>query len=265
MNLVSFVNRALKIGGPRIDLVTRDSTYYPSEWISGELFITAADYRQNVQSITINLKEFWFEYLMGGRCRASRYHQHDSIALVHNFAFLPRMKYQFPFEIQLPANCRISSEESGWRMGVVISTFGSSISRADFGINVQLSKALQQILEAIEKDTQFIEIPRGRQYISGTSATRFVFRPPEHLQSELQHFLLDVSWTDEGGIKGKMLFSKSESDSSDQFTLDTGDNYLQEFQIKPAQLFDSESQVDGRTITNLISEKLMGALGSKNH
>ncbi len=265
MNLMSFIKRILNIGGPQIDLVTRDSKYYPSEQIGGELLITAPDYRQNVKSITINLKEFWDEYSMDTRTIANRYSQHGSITIANNFVFLPRMKYKFPFEIQLPANCRVSSEESGWRLGVAISSFGSSVSRADFSINVQLSKVLQKVIEAIEKDTKFVEVSRGRKYIADTSATRFIFRPPEHLQSELQYFMLDVSLTEEGGIKGNIVFHMNESGSLSQFITDTGKNYSHEFHIKPTQSLDTKGQVDSRAFTNIISDKLMQALGSKNH
>ena len=211
MNPISFIKRVLSIAGPQIDLVTQDSKHYPSEWIKGELHITAPDYELNVKSITINLKEFWIEYLMDGRNWANRYCQHASITIANNLLFLPRMKYQFAFAVQLPANCRVPSEGSGWRLGVVVSTSGPSISRADFSINVQLSRVLQKIIEAIEKDTHFTEVPRGRKFIFDTSATRFVFRPPEHLQSELQYFTLDVTLTDDGGIKGNILFDRKES------------------------------------------------------
>jgi hypothetical protein len=265
MNLLSLFKRILNTDGPQIDLVARDSKYFPSEWIRGDLLITATDYRQNIKSITINLKEYWIEYPMGGRTRVDRYRQHDSITVANDFALLPRMHYKIPFEIQLPADCRVSSEESGWRLGVAISTSGSSILRADFNISVQLSKALKKIIEVIEKETQFMEVPRGREYNPDTSATRFVFRPPEHLRSELQYFMLDVSLNEEGGIKGNMLFKRSESGSFSMFTTNTGEDYSGEFQIKLAQLFDSEGEVERRTITKTIFEKMMEALGSKNH
>jgi hypothetical protein len=264
MKIISFFKRMLKIGGPQIDLVTQDSTYYPSEWIRGELFIAAPDYKQNIKSITVTLKEFWVDILINGRDIAARYHQHGSIVIVTDFVLIPRVKYQFPFELQLPANCRISSEESGWRLGVVISTLGSFVSRADFNINVQLSKVLQQIIEAIEKDTKFIEVPRGRRYLPDTSATRLVFRPPEHLQPELQYFTLDVSLNEEGGVKGNMLFKMSTSSSLGQFKTNHVEDFSREFQIPPTQSSDSKGQVEGR-ITNILSDTLMQALGSKNH
>jgi len=60
--------------------------------------------------------------------------------------------------LHLPTNCRVSSEESGWRLSVVINTSGSSISKTDFNINIQLSKVLQKIIEVIEKDTKLMEV-----------------------------------------------------------------------------------------------------------
>jgi hypothetical protein len=267
MTFVSFAKRILNIGGPQIDLVTQDSEYFPSEWIRGELLITAPEYRQKIKSIIINLEDFWNESVVSGTraTRASRYHRHDSVTIVNDFVFLPRIKYQFPFEIQLPINCRVSSEESGWRLDVVISAFGSPVSRADFNVDVQLSNVLQKIIEAIETDTKFVEVPRGRKYIPETSATRFVFLPIAHLQSVLQYFMLDVSLTEEGGIKGNMLLHMSESGFLSLLTKDTDANYSHEYQIKPTQLFDSEGQIEMRTITNVISDKLMEVHASKNH
>ncbi|MEJ2246950.1 MAG: sporulation protein [Acidobacteriota bacterium] len=267
MSFVSFVKRILNIGGPQIDLVTQDSEYFPSEWIRGELLITAPEYRQKIKSIAINLEDFWNESVMSGirATRASRYHRHDSITIVNDFVFLPMVKYQFPFEVQLPANCRVSSVESGWRLDVIISTFGSPISRAAFNIDVQLSKVLQQIIEAIETDTKLVEVPRGRKYIPENSATRFVFMPIEHLQSVLQYLMLDVSLTEEGGIKGNILFNMSESGSLGLLTKDTDGNYSHEYQIDPTQLFDSNGQIERKNITNVLSDKLMEVLAGKNH
>jgi hypothetical protein len=263
MNIIDFIKRILHIGGPQIDLVTRDTQYYPSDLIRGDLAITAPDYRQNIQSITVNLKEFWVEYLTRGgsalRGGTSMYHQHDSTTIANGFVFEPRMQYRFPFEVQLPRNCRVSSKESGWRLGVVITAFGSHVSRADFDINVQLSKVLQTIIEAIEKSTKFTEVPRGRKFIPNTFSTRLIFRPPEHLQSDLQYFKLDVSFTDEGGIEGNMLFNMTES-------MITGGKHSHEFQIKPTHLFHPDGKVDTSTITNIISAKSFEAIASrKNH
>ena len=149
MNLFSLIKRIFKVCGPQINLVTQNSEFYPSDLIRGELQITAPAYKQSIESITVNLKEFWVEYVVrrGGRAGgvASRYHQHDSVVIVNNYEFLPGMEYKFPFEIQLPNNCRVSSEESGWRLGVVVSTYRSFESRADFDIDVRLSKAFQKM------------------------------------------------------------------------------------------------------------------------
>lgn len=189
--MIRFLERVLKIGGPRTDLVTGDPEYYAGELIRGELSIAAPNYRQNIQSAAIALKDFWLEYLTRGGARmnywANRYKQHGSVSIARDFVFLPKMKYQFPFEIQLPANCRVSSKNSGWRLGVVITGPGSYVVRKDFNIHVRLSKTLQEMVAAIEKDLKFLEVPRGRKFLPESSATRFVFRPPDHLQSELDY------------------------------------------------------------------------------
>ena len=261
--MLNFIKRILNIGGPQIEIATQDSIYYPSDLIRGELLITAPAYRHNIQSITIDLKDFWVDSAARGRTRVNRYHEHGSITVANDYEFLPRMKYQFSFEIQLPVNCRVSSEDSGWRLGVVINPSESSAIRKDFTINVQLSKTLQTLIEAIEKETNFIEVPRGRKYIPDISATRLIFRPPEHLQPELQYMNIDISLTGEGGIEGNILFNKSKDSSLSQFISNSGENHLHEFHIKPAQLFDSNNQVNSRTLTNIVSEKSMELLSHK--
>lgn len=266
MKVFNSIKRILNISGPQIDMVTRDSEYYPADLIRGELLITAPDYRQDIRSITINLKEFWVEYLAGAGNRlgnrADRYRQHDSRTVVGYYVFNPGMKYQFPFEIRLPVNCRVSSKESGWRLGIVVSAAGFSVYRADFNIIVQLSKVLQEIIGAIERDAKFAEVPRGRKYLTDLSETRFIFRPPDHLQAEIQYLELGLSFTDEGGIKGNMLFNTNKGGTFSQFASNTGENVPYEFFVKPTQLFDSNGRVDSRTITNLISDGLMETLNS---
>ena len=109
--MLSIIKRILNIDGPKIDLVTQGSEYYPSDLIKGEVFITAPDYKQKVKAITLTLEEFWVGY----RRYSSRYLQHDNITLASRFVFDPKMQYHFPFEVELPKNSRVSSEESGWR------------------------------------------------------------------------------------------------------------------------------------------------------
>lgn len=248
MNLFNLFKRIFNIGGPQIDLVIQESIYYPADLIRGELLITAPEYGQNIRSITLSLKEFWVEYSIRGGTdvgiRADRYREYDSATLAKDFVFYPGMQYRFPFEIRLPANCRVSSEESGWRLGVVINTFRQFASRADFDVNVQLSKTLQTIIEDIETSTKFVEVPRGRKYIPDLSAMRFIFRPPEHLQPGLQYLELDLSLTEEGGIKGSILYRMNENSSFSQFI---------------------SNSVDAGVVTNAISDKLMEFLSSKSH
>ena len=261
-NMITLIHRILKIGGSEIDLVVGNTEYYPSEWIRGELFITAPDYRQNIESITINLKEFWVESAGSGTrvTKASRYRQHGSITVAEDLLFLPRMKYQFPFEIQLPRNCRVSSEEGGWRLGIVISDSGRSVVRADFHVNVRFSKVLQAIVEAVEKDTKFAEVPRGRKFMPDTSATRLVFRPTVHPLDRLQYFMFDVYFTEEDSLIGKIFLNTSKSSSMSWLTKDLSAIHPHEFKINHAQLFDSEGRVHGRTVAKFVSDELTEAL-----
>ncbi|MEJ2112090.1 MAG: sporulation protein [Acidobacteriota bacterium] len=261
-NIVTLIKRILKIGGPHVDLVVGNTEYYPSEWIRGELFVTAPNYQQNIESITINLKEFWVEFMGHRFTKASRYRQHGNITVVENLLFLPRMKYQFPFEIQLPHNCRVSSEEGGWRLGVVISDSSRSVVRADFHLNVRFSKVIQTIIEVVEKDTKFSEISRGRKFIPDTSATRLVFRPPVHLLDRLRYFMLDLYFTEEDNLIGKMYLDTSKSSSMNRFKNDMSDIQTHEFEINYAQLFNSEGRVQRKTVAKFLSDELTEALSS---
>ena len=258
--MYSIIKRILNIDGPKIDLVTQDSKYYPSDLIKGEVLITAPDYRQKVKAITINLKEFWVEG------RASRYHQHASIILARSFVFDPKMQYHFPFEVQLPKNCRVSSEESGWRLGVIINTRGLFVSRAEFDIDVKLSKVLQRIIESIERNTKSTEVIRGRKYDPYTSESLFVFRPPDHLQSELQYFELNISFLDEVGIKVNILITLNDVGTNNQYaTSNTQKTYSHNFDLKPIQSTNSKGQDDIVAITKFISDKLTEAISSKKY
>ena len=251
--MFSIIKRILNIDGPKIDLVTHDSKYYPSDLIKGEVLITAPDYRQKVKAITINLEEIWVEY--SRRSRGSRYHQHASITLARSFVFDPKMQYHFPFEAQLPKNCRVSSEKAGWRLSVIIYTYGLFVSRAELDIDVKLSKVLQRIIESIERNTKSTEVIRGRKYDTYTSESLFVFRPPDHLQSQLQYFELNISFLDEVGIKVNILITLK----------NTQKTYSHNFDIKPIQSTNSKGQDDIDTITEFISDKLTEAISSKKY
>ena len=249
-NLV-IIKRILNIDGPKIDLVTQGSEYYPSDLIKGEVLITAPDYRKKVKAITLTLEEFWVGY----RRYSSRYLKHVNITLASRFVFDPEMQYHFPFEVQLPKNCRVSSEESGWRLGVIIYAFGLSVFRADFDIHVRLSKLLQRIIESIERNTKSAEVLRGRKYDSYTSKSIFIFRPPDHLKSELQYFELNISFPDEAGIKVDILINWKNAQKT----------YSHNFDIKPIQSIDSKGQDDIVGITEFISDTLTEAMSSKKY
>ena len=264
MGLIRLIARVLKFGGPKVDLVTGNPEHYPAEWIRGEVSITAPNYRQSIKSVTISLKEFWVEYLSARLgYGADRYRRRGSVTIADDFVFLPGMKYHFPFEIQLPANCRFSSEKSGWRLGVEIAAPGRSVMRRDFNIHVGLSKVLHKVVAAIENDSKFLEVPRGRKFLVETSATRFVFRPPDYLQSELYFFMLDVSIADEGGIKGIMRFKATDDDSLLPFTADSEECFSYEFQIEPSRWFDDKGQIQYSAITNIVSERLREVLNGR--
>lgn len=267
MNMIRFLERVLKIGGPEIDLATGAPEYYAGEWIRGEVSIAAPNYRREIKSITVISKEFWVEYRTKGGSGlgwgANRYKQHGSVTIAHDFAFLPKMKYQFPFEIKLPDNCRESSKNSGWRLGAVIAGTGSYVLRKDFNIQVRLSKVLQEMVAAIEKDLKFLEVPRGRNFLPENSATRLVFRPPDHLQSELDYLMLDVSFTEEGGIEGNILVSIGYGDLKRLYAADSGERGASEFRIEPSRWVDSGGRIQFSSITNILSDRVRMALNNK--
>ena len=259
--MFSIIKRILNIDGPKIDLFTQGSEYYPSDLIKGEVFITAPEYRQYVKAITLYLKEFWVGYRS-----SSRYRQHASITLATRFVFNPRMQYQFPFEVQLPKNCRVSSEKSGWRLGVIINTSGLFVSKADFYIDVKFSKILQTIIESIERNSKSTEVIRGRKFDPFTSESLFVFQPPEHLQTELQYFELNISFLDEVNVRVNILITLKDVGLINQYaTSNTQKTYSHTFDIKPIKSSYSNGQVDIATIINFISEKLTEAISSKKY
>ena len=252
--MLSIIKRILNINGPKIDLVTQDSKYYPSDVIKGEVLIAAPDYRQNVIAITLTLEEFWVGY----RRYSSRYLKHTSITLASCFVFNPSMQYNFPFEVQLPINCRVSSETSGWRLGIIINTRGLFVSRAEFDIDVKLSKVLQRIIESVERNTKSTEVVRGRKYDPHTSESLFVFRPPDYLQSELQYYELDISFLEEASVKVNILITLNDVGTNQK-------TYSHNFDIKPIQSTNSKGQDDIVAITKFISDKLTEAISSKKY
>ena len=114
---------------------------------------------------------------------------------------------------------------------------------------------LQRIIESIERNTKSTEVVRGRKYDPYTSESLFVFRPPDHLQSELQYFELNISFLDEVGIKVNILITLK----------NTQKTYSHHFDIKPIQSTDSKDQNDIVPITRFISDKLTEAISSKKY
>ena len=185
------------------------------------------------------------------------YKTHVKVALQGAFDFEPRSQHSFPFEADLPRNCRISTPHTGWCLVVSMDIPKALDPTERVVLKVEPVEEFLAIIEVCEEKLGFQERQKTRNWNPRSSKTTFRLLPPEVLKSELDYLAFEISQTEDGGVEGDLIFNLREKSIADYFKAIIGrDKIRKPFHLAASQLYAQ----DGRVRSGDIAEVIMGSL-----
>ncbi|MEE8114966.1 MAG: sporulation protein, partial [Nitrososphaerales archaeon] len=208
MGILEGPKRTLNIAGAKIIVALEHNKISQSDLIKGEVLVTAPEYRLAGSSIKIELREFWFERIRHGPWAGKRVRinkTHVEVGLLGAFDFEPKSEHRFPFEVQLPRNCRISTAKTGWRLAVTIDIPKARDPVKEVLLKVQPAKAFLAIIKVCEDRLKFQL--KLTSWVSGSSKTYFRLSPLEALRPELDSLQVGMGQEEGGDVEGVLTFN----------------------------------------------------------
>lgn len=217
------LKQMLNIGGASIVMILNEHVYSQGDIVSGEITIIGGEQEQAVKSVSLQLKEFWTEQ----RRRHSRhgsYYQtvtvdklHEELAIGNSFELLPKMEINFPFQVQLPRNCRIPTESTGWWLIVKMDIPSTRDPRGKTLLNVQPARELLEIVQTCEEQLGFLLDSAGSPWNPKTGRTCFRLLPNHQWKDDIDSMTLELSVCSDGEVRGEIVFNRQEESLWDHF------------------------------------------------
>ncbi|MGV6850753.1 MAG: sporulation protein [bacterium] len=263
MSAFNQLKQKLNVNGPRIEISTNTHVYHQSDRINGTVHITAPDYRIFGNSIKISLKDFWTEVTSNGKSTQTRT-VHKIISqteLQGSFELESLFEYTFPFQFDLPNNCRLSTRGEGLCLIVSLDIPKAIDPQKRQLIEVVPSPSIMTIIQACEQKLGFSEKIKSRKWNKKTLKTTVRLQPPESLESELDYLAFSLLQSENGGVLGEIIFNLQEHSIGDYLKAMLGkDKISQPFKID-ADLLNHPNSQD--KIARIVTEFKEKAINSK--
>lgn len=260
MGFLTSLKQAFNISGTDVAVVTEDDAYCQSDRVSGKVVIRGGEYEQSGESIKLELKEFWTETRSAGQYGSTTvtvFEVHEAVTLTKNFSIQPRSEQSYPFEVQLPMNCRISTADTGWRLVVTMDILGARDPTGEVILEVQPAEEFLAIVQACDLGMRFQEASRFRGWDRSTDATRFRLIPPMVLKSELDYLRLDLLQKQNGAVTGSLVFDLQEHSLADYFKVIGGrDEVKRPIALSRDDIFLPDREINVAEITRSIGRSL---------
>ncbi len=252
MGILEGLKRTLNIAGTKSIVVLEDNKFSQSEVIKGELVITAPEYKQAGNSIKIELKEFWTVRISRTDARATKSKTRAEIGLLGAFNFEPKSEHKFPFEAQLPRNCRISTADTGWYLGITIDIPNARDRVKEVFFKIRPAKEFLSIIKVCKEKLGF-QLKSTYYWHPPSSRTYFRLLPLKALRSELDYLDIRMAQEEDGGVKGDLIFNLQEKTIGDYFkALMRKDLVKRHFHLASSQIFSDDGKVNSGEIAKVI-------------
>lgn len=266
MDILEGLKRTFNISGSKIVVVLEDEIYSQCDVIRGEVVVTAPDYKQAGNAINLELKEFWTETRSTGKTTTivTVHKTHAKIDLRGVFDFEPRSQHSFPFEVELPRNCRISTKHTGWCLVVAMDIPKAIDPTERLVMTVQPLEEFLAIIEVCEEKLRFQERKKSRHWNLRSSRTYFRLMPPQVLETELDYLALEISQAEDGSVEGDLIFNLQEKSIADYFKAIIGkDKIRRQFHLASSDLYAQDGSVKSREIIEVIRGSLKEVLDQR--
>ena len=267
MGILEGLKRTLNIAGSEIIVVTKDLRHSQGDSVRGDVEVIASDYKLAGNSIILELKEFWIETRTTGKTTTTVtvHKTRANVAFEGFFDYEPGSRHRFPFDVELPRNCRISTQNTGWCLTVSIDIPRAVDPSERVVLEVQPAKEFLAIVAVCEKSLRFQEKQKSRRWNTRTSNTYFRLLPTEVLESELDYLAFEVSQAADGGVEGDLIFDLQEKSITDYFKAIVGkDKIRKHFHLSSSQLYSKDGRVNREEITQLLKGSMKKVIDQRN-
>lgn len=259
MGFLETIKRTFNISGTEITVVTEDDVYSQFDQVSGKVIIKGGEYKQSGNSIRLELQEFWTERRTSGKSTTTVtvHKTHESVTFADEFSVQPRSEQSYDFKVQLPMNCRISTKETGWCLLITMDIPRAVDPTEMFILKVEPAEEFMAIIHTCESDMRFQEVLRYRKWKKSTNVTSFRLIPPKVLLSELDYLRLELCQTENGSVRGSLVFDLQEKSVTDYFkAIFNMDQVEKSVNLAPDQIFLPDNQANTEAITQVIGKCL---------
>ncbi len=267
MGILEGLKRTLNIAGSKIIVVTEDQIYSQGDSVRGEVEVIAPDYRLAGNSINLELKEFWTETRSTGKTTTTVtvHETHEKVAFEGIFDYESESRHRFPFDVELPRNCRISTPHTGWCLTVSLEIPRAVDPSERIVLEVQPAKEFLAIVEVCEESLRFREKQKSRQWNTRSSKTYFRLLPPEAMESELDYLAFEMSQGEDGGVEGDLIFNLQEKSVADYVKAIVGkDKIKKRFHRSSSQLYSQDGRVNREGIAELLKGFMKEVIDQRN-
>lgn len=260
MGFLESVKRTFNVAGVEISVETHDDVFSQFDRVSGVVTIHGGEYERSGASITLTLKEFWTETRSSGNNTTTTvtvYADHDVVTLADAFSIEPESVHQYPFEVQLPMNCRISKKGEGWCLMVAMDIPKAVDPKEEVILNVEPAEEFLAIVDVFESSLRFEENERKRRWHEKTGTTRFRLLPPKILKEEIDYARLELQQTEDGSVVGQMVVDLQEKSLTDYFkALVNRDKVKKPIRLTNEELFLPDGEINRDALTLSIGQTL---------
>jgi len=267
MGILEGLKRTLNIGGSKIIVVTEDQIYSQGDSVNGEVEVVASDYNLAGNSINLELKEFWTETRTTGKTTTTVtvHETRATVALEGFFDYESGSRHRFSFNLELPRNCRISTQDTGWCLFVSIDIPRAVDPSERIVLEVQPAAEFLAIVDACEEGLRFREKLKSRKWNKRTAKTYFRLLPPEALEPELDYLAFEISQAEDGGVEGEAIFNVQEKSIADRFKAIVGkDKIRKRFRRSSSQLYSQDGSVNKKEVAELVKDLMKEVIDQRN-
>ncbi len=267
MGLLDTVMRAFNIGGCKLMIKTKSPFQPQSSLVEGEIHIEGGGLDQTCNSMCIELEEFWTESRGSGknRSRVTVFRTRERQSLGRNLSILPGDISSYEFSLKLPANSRLSTSSTGWRLKVSLDIPGAIDPCSTLKLNVTGAAEFKAISAACCEIFQMREKENSWKW-DDSMYTYFRLLPSEEMRREFDYVSFCLHQIENtGGVSGKIVFNLQEKSFKDYLKAMLFMDRIEKSLVLTAdQIFLPDGTVNRIAMQNIIEPMILSISESRN-
>ena len=259
MGFLDDVKRAFNIGGCKLMINANSPSYPQGAAVEGTAYLEGGGLDQTCLSLCIELEEFWTESRGSGKNsrRVTVYRVREKQVLGKNLSILPGDKSSYQFSLKLPANSRLSTSTTGWRLKVSLDIPGAIDPRSTLNLKVTGATEFKAVSDAYSEIFQMREKENSWKW-DDSQSTYFRMLPSEEMKREFDYIAFSLHQVEgTGGVRGKIIFNLQEKSFNDYLkAMLFMDRIEKPLVLGREQLFCTDGTVNCVAMQNIIEPEI---------